>query len=99
MGSLEIATKANAALILPSLMLAGHLEHSALLSSVAKNFIEGDALAGKKSAQLKLTDGKIFTDHAIVQYFSELAIANETPQKAASVRSYSCLLELEKSPG
>jgi hypothetical protein len=86
MASFEIATQANPALVLPSLLIAGHLEHTTLLPTIKKSFHEGNTLAGKESIKLTFDDGKTPADRAIVHYFAELALGNASPQHASSVR-------------
>jgi glutamyl-tRNA synthetase len=86
MSDLTIATKANPALVLPSLLIASYLERSAALPVLTKTFHEGAALAGKESIQLTFDDGKTLSDKAIIHYFADLANNNTTPRRASLVK-------------
>lgn len=85
MASLEIATKANAALVLSGLLLASHLEKGGLFPSVTKSFSEGRCLINKELIRLTLTEGRVSTDRAVVGYLSELAIDDNIPHRATKV--------------
>jgi glutamyl-tRNA synthetase len=85
MSDLTIATKADPALVLPSLLIASYLEQSATLPVLTKSFHEGAALAGKESIQLTFDDGQTLSNKAIVYYFADLANNNTTPQRASLV--------------
>lgn len=77
MTRLEIATKANPALVLPSLLIAGHLERAGFFLPVVKVFHEEASLASKASVQLTLDDGKMSEDQGSVNAFAEL-VSNYT---------------------
>ena len=73
MASLETATKANSALVLPCLLVAGYLERTAILSSVSKTFQEARQVVDNESVKLSLQDGKAVVGKAIIQYLGNLA--------------------------
>lgn len=85
MVSFDIAAKANAALVLPSLLIAGYLQQTAVLPTVTKTFHEGVTIAGKDYIQLA-SNGKTLSDKSVVSYLMDLATANTTLQRTSSVR-------------
>jgi hypothetical protein len=91
MGNFEIATKANTALVLPSLLIAGHLEQTGPLLPTPKTFQEAVTLDGQQSIQLTLDDGIVLSGEAIVQYLSRIANAanNDASLPWTSVCIYS----------
>lgn len=95
MASFEVATKANLASVLPSLLVATHLQrqHSSLLPHVFKSFHDGATLTGKDVIQMSLRDGKVLTGFSIVRYLGELAnndSINTDTKHASSVRIILC---------
>ncbi|RDL34313.1 Nucleotidylyl transferase [Venustampulla echinocandica] len=90
MAPLEIATKTNPVLVLPSLVITDHLERTKLPLSIVKTFHEGLALAHKASVKLTLDDGKNLKNHEVVQYFAELSNStlNASPQYISSIQEW-----------
>lgn len=89
MTSFEITAKANLALVLPNLLITGHLEQTSLLKNVTMTFKDESGLTGNESLQLVLENGKTFTSKAIIPYLTELANSNASTQRTSSVRIYS----------
>jgi hypothetical protein len=85
MASLKIATKANPALVLPSLLMAGYLEHTALLPN-KRTFQDQTTLGDDASVQLSLRGGESLIDEAIIQYFAKIANSDASPEDASTVR-------------
>jgi len=71
--SLEIATKSDLALVLPSLLIAGYLEQTGILPPTIKIFQDQNSLPGDSFVHLSLPSGEILQDEAIVQYFANTA--------------------------
>ena len=72
MASVEVAAKANHALVLPNLVVLEHLSQSKVLSSVSKTFQDADKLPGGEAIVLKLEDGKTLKDGEILEYLLKL---------------------------
>jgi hypothetical protein len=86
MASLEVAMKANPASVLPSLLIAGYLEHTALFSTT-RTFRDQATLGNDASVRLSLRGGESIEDEAIIQYFAKIANSNASPEDALSVRT------------
>ena len=87
---LDIATKANPALVLPALLVADYLGRLSALSNVTKVFQERAALAGKDLIQLTDDDGKTLANQAVVSYLAGLARGSANSQKASDVCLFMC---------
>jgi hypothetical protein len=84
MASLAIATKANLAVVLPSLLMAGYLEHTAVLSTT-RTFQDQATLSNDAFVQLSLHGGEYLKDEAIIEYFAKIANSNASPEDASSI--------------
>jgi hypothetical protein len=73
MSTLEIASKADPALMLSSLLTASHLEQVPLLQPVIKHFQDVHAVDGKEAVRMTFNDEKILIGKEIVPYFTNLA--------------------------
>ncbi|TVY84574.1 putative cytoplasmic glutamate--tRNA ligase [Lachnellula suecica] len=75
MASFEIATKANLASVLPSLVIALHLQRQqpSLLPTVSKTYHDGASLPSKEAISMKYFDGKSYSGQVIVRYLADLA--------------------------
>jgi hypothetical protein len=85
MASLEIAAKANPALVLPSVLIALQLEHTGLVPAIKRIYQDEETLAGKHSVQLTLEDGKTLADKDILQHFAEIAEKSTGSQRGVAV--------------
>ncbi|KAF2116799.1 putative Glutamyl-tRNA synthetase, cytoplasmic [Lophiotrema nucula] len=75
MAHLQVASKANPALVLPVLLVAQHLERNGLLAAVTKTFLERDVLSnvGKQVVQLQPEDGESVFDGDVIGYLTALS--------------------------
>lgn len=72
---LHVPTKANPAVVIPALLIAGYLEHTAISPVVNRVFREGTKIEGKHAIRLVLEDGTIVIDDAAVQHLIALSRA------------------------
>jgi hypothetical protein len=75
MAHLDIASKANPAVILPVLLVVRYLEDNGLLAGVTKSLLERDALSnsGKEVVRLQPEDGKSLFDRDVLLYLTSLS--------------------------
>jgi hypothetical protein len=76
MSTLEIASKADPALMLSSLLIASHLEQVALLQPVIKHFQDVHAVDGIEAVRMTFNDEKILIGKEIVPFLTDLATSS-----------------------
>lgn len=65
---MEIAKKANLAVVLPIVLVATHI-----LPTINKSFQDGPTLKGGEKIRLIADDGKVYSGKGILRYLSDLA--------------------------
>ncbi len=73
MAQLDVAAKADLALILPGFVLANYLNVEGVLPDLARSFHAVSALEGSSPARLRLADGNVVAGSDIVRAVVDLA--------------------------
>ncbi|KAH8810861.1 glutamyl-tRNA synthetase [Xylogone sp. PMI_703] len=68
MATLEIAKKADPAVVFPAFLLERYLEINSHLPQIPRNIYPEASLPSKSAISLRLEDGKTFSDDAIIQF-------------------------------
>lgn len=87
MATVDIALQADAALVLPTVVLAEFVQRNQCISKLAKTFYAVPALAEGESVRCIRLDGRVFVDHdAVVQTCALVREASAVGPEQFSVR-------------
>lgn len=89
MAHLQVASKANPALVLPVLLVARYSEQNGFLATVTKTFLERDTLSngGKEVVQLQPEDSKTVFDRDVILYLTALPGDSPGDKRTQAVRT------------